>query len=148
MELWFFLKFFIISLNHLIDIASFRTWPSDYDFTQSDQNSWKSDDSFFCYGIYGQSYTHTPRQYILLWIFQKIEMWVSSIYPPNLSLIGPITTEIYYWREKNWKHTNTHTDTQIETDTFPLYQVGSRKTWTGSTNTQTHTQTDPDTLFI
>ena len=31
-----------------------------------------------------------------LWIFRRIEMWVSFTSPPNLSLIVPLTTEIYY----------------------------------------------------
>ena len=31
-----------------------------------------------------------------IWIFRKIEMWVSSASPLNLSLIGSPTTEIYY----------------------------------------------------
>ena len=28
---------------------------------------------------------------------ERIEMWVYSISPPSLSLIGPLTREIYYW---------------------------------------------------
>ena len=37
-------------------------------------------------------------------------MWVYSISAPTLSLIGSLTTEIYYWTEKNGnKHTQTHT---------------------------------------
>ena len=51
-------------------------------------------------------------------------MWVYSISPPSLSLIGPLTTEFFY-------RTETETNTQIyiktETDTLHIYQIGSSK---------------------
>ena len=40
-------------------------------------------------------------------------MWVYSISPPSFSLIGPLTTEIYYQTEKKKKletHTSIHTN--------------------------------------
>ena len=46
-------------------------------------------------------------------------MWVYSLIPPSLSLIGPLTMEIYY-RTGITGNTNTQTDTQTETDTFPI----------------------------
>ena len=42
-----------------------------------------------------------------------------SISSPRLSLVGPLKTEIYYRRKENLKHK------QIETDTFPIYNIGS-----------------------
>ena len=46
----------------LTDIAHLRTWPSDYDYTQSDLISSKSDDSFLSYCVYRQSDRHTHTQ--------------------------------------------------------------------------------------
>ena len=51
-----------------------------------------------------------------------IEMWVPSISPPNVSLIGSLTTEIYHRIENHWKCTQTRTG--IESDILPR----SRKT--------------------
>ena len=49
-------------------------------------------------------------------------MWVSSFSPPNLSLIGPLTTEIYYQTGIPG-----NTDKQTESDTLPLQDTGSSK---------------------
>ena len=51
---------------------------------------------------------------LLLWIFRSIEMWVFSTSPSDLSLIGPLTTEVYYRigitrNTKTQKHKNTDT---------------------------------------
>ena len=65
-------------------------------------------------------------------------MWVYSISPPSLSLIGSLTTEIYYRTEKkNWKHrqtdtsTHTHTNTHIHRDWIWIFphtkNIGSNK---------------------
>ena len=51
-------------------------------------------------------------------------MWVSSISPPKLSLIIPLTSEIQYRTEQKLE---THTDTQTETDTLPIQDIGSSK---------------------
>ena len=48
-------------------------------------------------------------------------MWVSSISLPNLSLIGLLTTEIYY-RSGNAGQTDTNTHT--ESDTLPISDIG------------------------
>ena len=53
-------------------------------------------------------------------------MWVSSTSPPNLSLIGLLTTDIYY-RTGITGNTDTQTDTQTETDVLPIYQIESSK---------------------
>ena len=42
-----------------MDIAHLRTWLSDYDYTQSDPISSKSDDSFLSYWVYRHCDTHT-----------------------------------------------------------------------------------------
>ena len=52
-------------------------------------------------------------------------MWVYLISPPSLSLIGPLTMDIYY-RTGITENTDRQTDRQ--------------------TDTQTHTQTESDTL--
>ena len=54
-------------------------------------------------------------------------MKVSSSSPPNLSLIGPITTEVYY-RTGITGNTDTQTDRQ--------------------TDTHVHTEIESDTLYI
>ena len=41
-------------------------------------------------------------------IFGRIEMWVYSISPPRLSLIGALITEIIIFSEKKTGNTNTH----------------------------------------
>ena len=48
-------------------------------------------------------------------------MWVYSIFPPNLSLIGPLTMEIYY------KTGIAGTDTQTDTHTLKLILSGGVK---------------------
>ena len=48
---------------------------------------------------------------------EKIEIWVSSIFLPNLSLIGPLTTDIYY-RTEITGQTNTHIENK--SDTLPI----------------------------
>ena len=53
-------------------------------------------------------------------------MWVFSTFPPYLSLIGPLTTEIYD-RTGITGNTKIHTDTQTETDTLSIYHIGSSK---------------------
>ena len=57
-------------------------------------------------------------------------MSVSSTFPPNLSLIGPLTTEIYYRTgiTGNHRQTNTETDrqTQTETESDTLPHIGYR----------------------
>ena len=51
-------------------------------------------------------------------------MWIPSISPPNLSLISPLTTEIYHRTEITANnHRQTHTKT--ESDTLPIYDIGS-----------------------
>ena len=44
-------------------------------------------------------------------------MWVSSNFPPKLSLIGPLTTEIYYRTGING---NIQIDRQTKSDTLPI----------------------------
>ena len=55
-------------------------------------------------------------------------MWITSISPPNLSLMDPPTTEIYY-RTGITENTNTQrqTHTETEADTLPMYQIRSSK---------------------
>ena len=52
-------------------------------------------------------------------------MLIYSVSPPILSLIGALTTEIYYWTEKN---TNTQTY-KTDTDILPKkdMHIGSSK---------------------
>ena len=52
-------------------------------------------------------------------------MWVFSTTPPNLSLIGLLTTEIYYWigitgNTDTQTHRQTNTHTESESDTIPI----------------------------
>ena len=59
-------------------------------------------------------------------------MCISSTSPQNVSLIGPLTTEIYYRTrilEQTDRHTqtDTQTDTQTESYTFPIQDIGSSK---------------------
>ena len=50
-------------------------------------------------------------------------MWVSSTSPPNLSLISPLTTEIYYWTGITGNaHRQTHTETEF--DPLPIQEKG------------------------
>ena len=46
-------------------------------------------------------------------------MCVSSTSPPNVSLIGSLTTEIYWTGITGQTDTQTYTYIQTETDTFP-----------------------------
>ena len=74
-------------------------------------------------------------------------MWIYSISPPSLSLIGALTTEIYFQTKKSWRHLQTHnyihthkymhthtrtyrereTERKTETDTLPIKDIGSSK---------------------
>ena len=50
-------------------------------------------------------------------------MWLSSICPPNLSLIGPLTREICYLTGitgNTDRHTYTQAHIQTESDTLPI----------------------------
>ena len=49
-------------------------------------------------------------------------MWVSLTSPPNLSLIGPLTTKIYYQTGITG-----NTDTLTESDNLPIQNIGSSK---------------------
>ena len=54
----------------------------------------------------------------IIMIFWRIEMWVSSISPPNLSLICPLTKEFYYRTGFTGNaHSQTHRQTQRHTHT-------------------------------
>ena len=48
-------------------------------------------------------------------------MWVSSIFPPNLSMISPLATEIIIGQESLDRQTHT----QTESDTLSIWDVGS-----------------------
>ena len=57
-------------------------------------------------------------------------MWVSSISPLNLNLIGPQTMEIYYRTGitgNTDRHTHTDRHTQAESDTLPVLDIGLSK---------------------
>ena len=60
--------------------------------------------------------------HLSLWIFRRIEMWVYSYFSlPSLSLIGPLTTEIYYRTGitgNTERHTHTHTQ-RLNLTLFP-----------------------------
>ena len=97
-----------------------------------------------------------------LWVFWGIEMRVSSISPPNLSLIRPLTIEFYYWTEiwlpfeaKHERYHYTFFFLRIEmwvscsisppnlSVNGPLTtEIYYRKRITGNTHRQTNRQTD------
>ena len=60
-------------------------------------------------------------------------MWVYSIFPPSVSLVGLLTKKIYYWTEKIDTHTHT-TNTHTHTNT--------------PTHTQTHKDIQRQTLIL
>ena len=51
-------------------------------------------------------------------------MWRFSDFPANLSLVGPLTIEIYY-RTGITGNTDRCTDTQTESDTLPIKDIES-----------------------
>ena len=61
-------------------------------------------------------------------------MWVSSISPPNWSLIGPPITDIYYQTgiELLETHTDRHTDTLPESDNLPIKDLRSELSYPSS----------------
>ena len=59
-------------------------------------------------------------------------MWVTTIFPPNLSFIIPLTTEMFYrtgitGNTDRHSHTQRQTDTQTESDYVPKQDIGSSK---------------------
>ena len=53
--------------------------------------------------------------------------YIFYISPPHLSLIGPLTTEIYYRTEKKTRYTDRQTHRETENDSLPLHDVVTRR---------------------